>query len=351
MNQTNITRVAQVLAGAPIGGAENFYTRLVAALAESPELEQRAYTRENPAREERLTKAGVAISTHRLAPKWQYLHNLNFRKALREWQPDIVVTYMNRASSITPPGNYQLVARLGHYYNLKNYRHCDYWVGITKGICDHLIKGGMPSERVIHIPNFVEEYSVKPLAPENVHKPQEAPILFALGRLHENKGFDILLKALPSIPNAELWLAGEGPEESALKQLASHLGVEKRVHFLGWRTDVNELMRAADVFICPSRHEGLGSIVLEAWYNECPMVVTASQGPAELVTSGVNGLVSPIDDVEALAGSINDMLSNPAAAQSLAQMGIKEYQEKYSKDIIRQQYVDFFNSLKQTHQQ
>ncbi len=117
-------------------------------------------------------------------------------------------------------------------------------------------------------------------------------MLLAAGRLHHNKGFDVL-RALARLPDATLWLAGTGPEQSALHALATGLGVAGRVRFLGWRDDVTTLMASVDVFVCPSRHEGLGSIVLEAWAHGCPIVATASQGPAELIRADQTGLLTP----------------------------------------------------------
>jgi len=338
-------KVAQILAGAPVGGAENLYTRQVSALAKYSSIEQKAFTRENQQRVQQLTNAGVQTSLHRFAPKWQLPANYGYRKALKQWHPDVVLTYMNRASAVTPKGNYVLASRLGNYYDLKHYRHCDYWIGITKGICDHLVRGGIPSNRIFQIPNFVEEKPQASLARESFATPNGSKILFALGRLHQNKGFDILIKALTDIPDTVLWLAGEGPEEAPLKQLVSDLKLTHRVKFLGWRTDVNALMSTADVFICPSRHEGLGSIILEAWYNHCPMVATASQGPGELIDHEQTGLLTPIDDVDSLSAAIRQLLEQPDDAKRLSENGYKNYQEKYSETVICQQYLDFFKEI------
>ena len=343
MNQA--IKVAQVMAGAPIGGAENFYTRLVAALADYPALQQHAFTRPNERRESILKMADVPVSTFRLGGPLQYFNNQKYIRNLRNWNPDIVLTYMNRASKLTPPGDYQLVSRLGHYYDLKNYRHCDYWIGITQGICDHLVKGGMPAERVIQIPNFVDETIAEPLQRNSFDTPEGTPILFALGRLHTNKGFDILLRALPQIPEGILWLAGDGPEKESLQALCEELGISHRVRFLGWRNDVNALMKTADVFVCPSRHEGLGSIVPEAWFNGCPMVATASQGPGELIENLETGLLTPVDDVDALAGAINQLLNDKTSALQMADRGYKHYLECYSRETICSQYVEFFSSI------
>jgi len=338
-------RIAQVMAGAPIGGAENFYARLVGALANYPQLDQRAFTRTNPQRESTLAQAGVPVNTFRFGGPLQLHHNRQYVKALKEWQADIVVTYMNRATKLTPAGNYKLVARLGHYYNLKYYRHCDYWVGISKGICDYLVKGGMPAERVVKIPNFVDETIAEPLARTSFDTPDNTPILLALGRLHVNKAFDVLLKALPAIPNTVIWLAGDGPEKASLTELCEELKITDRVRFLGWRTDVNALMKTADTFVCPSRHEGLGSIVPEAWFNGCPMLATNSQGPGELIEDGETGLVTPVDNVDAMADGINQLLGDSKAAQEMALKAYKHYQENYSRERICARYLEFFKSI------
>ncbi len=338
-------RVAQVMAGAPNGGAESFYTRLVAALAAYPALQQHAFTRPNARRESILNGAGVPISTFRLGGPLQFINNQKYVRVLQQWRPDIVLTYMNRATKLTPPGDYTLVARLGHYYDLKHYRHCDYWIGNIKGICDHLIQGGMPADRVVHIPNFVDESVAEPLSRDSFNTSANVPLLFALGRLHKNKGFDVLLRAMPTIPDAVLWLAGEGPEREALETLAKELGIADRVQFLGWRNDANALMKTADVFVVPSRHEGLGSIVLEAWFNGCPMVSTRSQGPSELIEHETTGLLTPIDDVAALVQAINQLIGNRESAKAMALKGREFYLQNYSQSRICEQYIDFFQSL------
>ncbi|AFT71921.1 Glycosyl transferase, group 1 [Alloalcanivorax dieselolei B5] len=338
-------RLAQVLAGAEQGGAESFFVRLVSALQGQPGLEQQAFLRPYEQRVRALRSAGVASCGFRFPGPLRPWERVRYRQALRRYRPDIVLTWMNRASALTPPGDYTLVSRLGHYYNLKYYRHADYWIGITKGICDHLVRGGMPVGRVVQIPNFADEHPVEPVTRADFATPPDCPLLLAAGRLHVNKGFDVLLTALQQVPEAMLWLAGSGPEEAALKTLCRELGLEERVRFLGWRDDVTALMRSADLFVCPSRHEGLGSIVLEAWAHHCPIIATASQGPAELIEHGETGLVTPVDETVALAGAIASLLRQPAMRARLADNGWRHYQQRFSRAVVVRQYQDFFASL------
>lgn len=346
MSRTNSTvTTVQALAGAPFGGAENFYTRLVCALAEQPGLRQFAFTRPNAAREARLAAAGVPVETFRFGSRLSLPGRWRYHLALRKLDPDVVLTYMNRASLLTPRGNYQLVCRLGHYYDLKYYRHANHWIGITRGICDHLVRGGMPAERVHRIPNFAEETQPTALPRSELNTPPEVPLLLAAGRLHINKGFDVLLAALRKLPDAWLWLAGDGPERTALENLSRELGVAQRVRFLGWRDDVDALMHSADLFVCPSRHEGLGSIVVEAWYHHCPIVATDSQGPGELIEDGHTGLVTPVDEVEPLAAAIGSLLGDIPAARRLADNARAHYDRHYSRAHIARSYNDLLHEL------
>lgn len=339
-------RVAQVLAGAEHGGAENFFTRLTIALNQHPDMIQKAYIRGHAHRLATLREAGVESDGFRFGGPLDILDTWRFRRALKQWKPEIVMTWMGRASQATPRGDYALVNRLGHYYNLKYYRHADYWVGITKGICQHLIDGGMPAERVFNIPNFADERPVQPLPRDSFSTPVDRPLLVAAGRLHVNKGFDILLYALQKVPDATLWLAGAGPEEATLKSLCQQLGLNDRVRFLGWRNDVTTLMKTGDVFVCPSRHEGLGSIVMESWAHECPIVATRSQGPGEVIENEITGLLTDIDDVDQLAAALSRTLGDEALRERLRRKALDHYQTHYSKAVIVQAYHSMYTTIR-----
>ena len=168
-----------------------------------------------------------------------------------------------------------LVGRLGGYYDLKYYRHCDHLVGNTRDLgTGSSARAGPPRGRITS-PNFVHDFAG--VAPAVLPAPAGAAKLVALGRLHANKGFDVLLRALALLPGAHLSLAGEGPERAALEGLAAELGVAGRVAFLGWRRDTGALLAGCDVFVCPSRHEPLGNVVLEAWSAARPVVAAAAR--------------------------------------------------------------------------
>src|SRR5690606_13034297 len=267
------------------------------------------------------------------------------KREIRRFKPDIVLTYMNRASKKMPKGRHVHIGRLGGYYNLKYYKRCDHLVCITPDIVDYCVKSGWPPERVHCIPNFVEDNTAPPADRRHYGTPAAAPLVFALGRLHENKAFDTLLRAIAALPGTYLWLAGDGPELANLKALARELGIADRVHLLGWIDDPAPLFAAADVFVVPSRHEPLGSVVLEGWMHRKPMIAAASQGPKFLIRDGEDGLLVPVDDPAALAAAIGRVLDDPALARSLARKGRASFESGYTEAVAVSRYLALFDKV------
>ncbi|HET9019711.1 MAG TPA: glycosyltransferase, partial [Acetobacteraceae bacterium] len=319
-------RVAQVMAGAALGGAELFYERLCVALHASGE-EVLPVIRRNPARAARLRAAGLAPVELSFGNQLDLLTPLRLQAALKAFAPRVVVSWMNRASRIAPRGDWTLVGRLGGYYDLRYYRNCQHLVGNTRGIVAWLRTQGWPAERTHYLPNFVEDFAATAPA---AGLPPHRPLLLGLGRLHSDKGFDIAIRALPRLPGAHLAIAGEGPERAALAALAAREGVAARVHFLGWRDDPGALLKAADLFVCSSRIEPLGNMVIEAWSAGCPLVALAAAGPAELIRPGIDGLVTPLEQPAALAEAIGALLADKARAQAMAAAGRARFASEFA---------------------
>jgi glycosyltransferase involved in cell wall biosynthesis len=229
------------------------------------------------------------------------------------------MAWMQRAARFSPRGPWVLVGRFGGYYDLKYFRHCDHLVANTHDLVRAIKAEHWPPARVHYLPNFVEDFTSA--APADLPAPSSTPRLLAMGRLHPNKGFDVLLRAIALLPRGHLYLAGAGPEEAALRALAAELGITDRVSFLGWRRDIGALLAAADIFICSSRHEPLGNIVLEAWSAAKPVIAAAAQGPTELISDGADGLLVAREDAPALAAAITGLAENPTRAAALGAAG------------------------------
>lgn len=334
------------MAGAEFGGAEAFFVRLAIAL-EKTNVEQKVVIRENRARARILRKGGVEPVQLAFSGALDLGTGFALKTEIKKFQPDVVLTWMNRATKKTPAGRgkFVKVARLGGYYDLKYYKDCDHLVGNTQDIVDYLVKEGWPADRAHYLPNFVSSERVKPVSRMDLSTPEDAPLILSMGRLHENKAFDTLLRALARAPGVYLWLAGEGPLRRELESLAEELGVRPRVRFLGWRDDTAALFAACDIYVCPSRHEPLGNVVLEGWAQARCVVAADSLGPGTLIEHGKNGVLCPVDDDKAMADSIKWVFSDQEFAYKLATNAWETYQRDFTEQVVVQKYLDFFEKI------
>lgn len=331
-------KVAQVMAGAAMGGAEAFYERLTLGLHGAGDTVL-PVIRRDAARAARL--APLVPVQLGFGGALDFTTTGRLRGALDGFAPDVVVAWMNRAARYCArawpaPRRAPLVGRLGGYYDLKYYAGFDHLVGNTHGIRDWLVAQGWPSERAHMVPNFVEDFSG--IAPATLAGPVR---LLAMGRLHTNKGFSTLLRALPALPDAHLSLAGEGPERGALEALAASLGITGRVSFLGWREDRGAMLAGCDIFICPSHHEPLGNVVLEAFSAARPIIAAAADGPREVIADGQTGLLVSVGDADALAAAVAALIADPTRAARLAAAGRAAFEQHHAEAPVVVQWRAF----------
>jgi glycosyltransferase involved in cell wall biosynthesis len=335
-------RIAQIMAGARAGGAELFFERLTIALANAGETVL-PVIRRNAERADRLSTAGLDVVQLGFGGPFDLLTGHRLRAALRRFAPRVAVAWMNRAARFTPRGDWVLAGRLGGYYDLRYYRHCDHLIGNTRGIVDWITRQGWPAGRVHHLPNFSPDMAGA--APAVLDLPQGMRVVLALGRLHRNKGFDVLIRALADLPGVHAVIAGEGPERAALFELARREGVADRLHLIGWRSDTAALLAAADLLVCPSRHEPLGNVVIEAWSARRPVVATTADGPRELIATGRDGVLVPLENPPALAHAIVSLLDDPERAAALAEAGRIRYEAEHAESPVVARWRHFLATV------
>lgn len=337
-------RIIQVMGSDKRGGAENFFSRLSIALSHTDIAQEVVIRHGAPCRDD-LLAGGVTPVELPFLFSGDPLSRFLLGRRIARFKPDLVMTWMSRATSILPAGPFLRVARLGGYYDLKYYRRCHHLVANTEEIIDYLVNKGWPRDRTSYLPNFVDEVAVAPVTRAGLATPADVPVILALGRLHSDKAFDVLLDAMALVPGAHLWLAGEGPLETDLKAQCARLGLDGRVHFLGWRTDSAALLAASDCLVCPSRVEPLGNVILEGWVQRRPVVAAASTGPSGLIESGRTGLLVPMEDAPALAGALNRVLSDRPFADGLVAAAHAHYRATFSREAVVAKYLEFFQRM------
>jgi glycosyltransferase involved in cell wall biosynthesis len=174
-------------------------------------------------------------------------------------------------------------------------------------------------------------------------------LLLAVARHDYQKGLDVLLRALPlvgaEVPKVRLIVAGrEGDQTAALRETAGELGLGDCVTFLGARSDVPDLLCAADVFVLPTRREGFPGAVLEAMALEAPIVATTIPTVTEAVVAGEHALLVPPDDAGTLAAAILAVLSFPEASQQRARMARARFQDNFTIERSADGMVRFYES-------
>jgi len=336
-------KLMQILLSQSEAGAETYFEKVVSAFAGMQGIEQQVIIEELPSRQRRLDAAGV---DYRTLPMGRFSKPLRYNSLLKrhvaQFDPDVIVTWVNRASRKCPKGRAVIIGRLGGYYDLANYQRCDHLIVNTPDLVRHVVENDWPENRVTMISNFGE-------LPEALDEPAPLPqipeghrVLLTLGRLHHKKAQDTAIRALASIPDATLLIAGSGELKPELETLAQAEGVRDRVHFLGLRKDIRNLLDMSDICLFPSRFEPLGNVVLEAWATRTPLVAAASQGPSWLVEHEENGLLFPVDDAEQCALAVNRLLDNPEEAARLAEAGYRKFQQHFSQPVILEQYRNLF---------
>jgi glycosyltransferase involved in cell wall biosynthesis len=323
------------------GGAEAFFERLAVALDRAGE-EQAIVIRRNPERAARLRRDGIEPIELPFGGLFDLATKPRLKRAIAAFRPRIVLTWMSRATALCPRGDFVHVARLGGYYDLRHYRHCDHLIGNTRALAAWLIAQGWPEARVHYLPNFAEDARAAPLPRAQFETPEDAPLALALGRLHRNKGFDLLLEAVAQVEGLYLWLAGEGPLAGDLERQTASLGIGGRVRFLGWREDVPALLASCDCLVSSSRIEPLGNTIIEAWAAAKPVIATSCSGPAELIANEQTGLLVPLEDAAALAAALRRVIGDRILAAALAAAGRAAFEAEFSEARVVAAYRDFF---------
>jgi glycosyltransferase involved in cell wall biosynthesis len=349
-------RSLHVIGSRRMGGAERFFSRLLEGLRQQGHPAGAVIRPKSPLTgvlEESIPQFQVPMRNG-----WDLPSLLALKRLIRRLGVPIIQTYMGRATRLTRvPRPSVHVARLGGYYKVNGYyKHADAWVANTKGICDYLMEQGLPCERIYHIGNFVE-------IPERSNRqtlldrrrglgiPEEAQIIFSLGRLVEKKGMADLLAAFGDLPDRihdrplHLVIAGGGPLARTLQRQTRILGLADRVHWVGWQDDPRPFYDMATIFVCPSRIEPLGNVILEAWAHHLPVVSTRTRGALENVADGETGLLTPIASPGPLAETIRRLLQDDRLRDTIAAEGKAQLSRRFNKARVLSAYLEMYEEL------
>lgn len=231
-------------------------------------------------------------------------------------------------------------------------RRFDHVVVVSPQLRGRLLESGLSPERVSLIESGV---TIQPGDPDQASRlrwdlglAQGEKLLVRVGRLARIKGNEVLIRALakvaPQVP-VRLVFVGDGEERANLSQEARAQGVEGRVVFAGFRTDVVTFLQAADVCVLSSYEEGLPVVMLEAMAAGVPIVSTAVGAIPTVLRAGDSAWLVPPGDAGALAAALVEALTSPEKARRLAFEAYRLYKERYSRESMGHRYLKMYERV------
>ena len=288
------------------------------------------------------------------------------RRVIKAFRPDIVLGMMTTASVLSvlactglscrvvatehthPPS--QTLSGLWQRLRRLTYPRAARVVALTRGTAQW-IEQHVPGSRLAVIPNPVHWPLPKGepmLAPPSGDGRKR---LLAVGRLHADKGFDLLLQAYarlaPSHPDWDLVILGEGDERRALEAQVREAGLQDRVSLPGRAGNVGDWYQGADLYVLTSRFEGLSNTLLESMASGLAAVAfDCDTGPREIVREGVDGvLVRPNGDVDALCRELDAVMGDAALRQRMAEAATA-VRERFSAERVLGQWKELFDGVR-----
>jgi glycosyltransferase involved in cell wall biosynthesis len=225
------------------------------------------------------------------------------------------------------------------------YRIADQVIAVSEGIKRNLIEEfHIPANKIRVIYNPIDCDAITTLSvipPEHPFFKGKEPVIVGVGRLVQQKRFDILIRAFCSVMkeiDARLIILGEGPEREALRKLVGDYGMEEKVSLAGFQKNPYQFLSKSDVFVLSSGFEGLPMVILEAMACGAPVISTdCRSGPREILQNGKCGLLVPVGDEVALSKGIVTLLRDRALRENFSKAG-KERAKDFSAGEVSTQY-------------
>jgi glycosyltransferase involved in cell wall biosynthesis len=252
----------------------------------------------------------------------------------KAFAPDVVIAHGSRGAGLAIPalaGKGPKIAAVMHNFRARKVvARADLAIGVSPAVAADL-RARFAATRVAVVENFAPLERFSPRAAM-----AEPPLIGGLGRLHEEKGFDILIDAAALLRDRgrafRLSIAGEGPAAQDLKAQSTRLGLDDRVDFPGWVTPASRLLSVLDLFVCSSRTEAFGLVVVEAMAAGAPVIATDIEGPRDILARGRYGRLAAPESPEALAEAMAAALDDRAGALEMARLAQAEAIAPYDLD-------------------
>ena len=281
-----------------------------------------------------------------------HIHGMNYHSAvavrLGRWLGRPTVTKLANSGRASDVDKMRSDRQLwGARFLLPTALRSDRFIALNTAVADELRSAGVSRERVVSIPNGVALDGI--VAKSDYALAGRARVVF-VGRLHEQKGLTTLVDALAELhrhrpDSVEVTFVGEGPYRTDLEAHVRRLGLAEVVHMPGERADVSSALRRADVFVLPSRAEGLSNALLEAMAHGLPVVVSDIPGNADVVEHDRDGLRFGYGDHHGLAECLAALFADDARRARLGSQARATIEARYALPEVVDRYLDLYEEL------
>jgi glycosyltransferase involved in cell wall biosynthesis len=227
-------------------------------------------------------------------------------------------------------------------------------VAVSEQVCQQALSEGVNAKKVRVIRNGVRLPDIDaPAARARIRQEfligEDTRVALAVGRLQVEKGHSLLIEIIPEVisrvPNMVFWLAGIGSLRDVLENQVDSLGIRSQVRFLGLRQDIPDLMAAADLFVLPSRTEGMPGALLEAMGMGMAAVAFNISGVSEVIQHEKTGLLVPAEDGQALAQAIIRVFTDETERETLGVQAKHSIMDGFSLEKMCRHYEELFSNL------
>ena len=307
--------------------------------------------------------AGLSVVEHAMRGQWDIAAIRFLRRYLHEHPIALVHAHTSHAHSLAA------LALLGRREPLVVTRRVDFpikrgfiarwkygravtcFAAVSKGVQSVMIAGGVPAERIAVIWDGID-FERFPKTPSSLRSelalPDDALVVGVTAHLTDHKDHQTLLRAFVTVeqqlPQAWLLIVGTGELEPSLKTLAQELDL-KRVRFLGFRSDINNVLRGLDLFTLTSHLEGLGSSLMDAMYCSLPVVATRAGGMPELIIEGETGLLAEVRDHTGIAKALITLLCDRVRRSHMSQAAYQRAESHFSAEHMIAGYKSLYDRV------
>ncbi|WP_214844327.1 glycosyltransferase family 4 protein [Exiguobacterium sp. s150] len=293
------------------------------------------------------------------------------RQFIREQKPDIIHSHLGRADFFSAicknrssrlittfhsmQSNYNHITKLSYYFTN---RLADHRTSVSDAVRDSWKSNSSNCDNItIYNPVSINDYSEKIInngLKESLGISKQDSIIINVGNLKKQKGQIYLVRAfyevLKTKPNTSLVIVGRsGDAEKELLSEVKKLDIENKVHLIGFRKDISQLLNLSDVFVFPSKSEGLGISVLEAMASKTPVVASDLPSISEYISENETGFLVKYDDINEMSSKIIRILEDESLKDFIVNKAFDKVQKEFNPIVIANNYLSLYNKvLKQT---